>query len=180
MSDHGPPWTGHGRWHRARWSLPPTAPVLKGVGQGVEDREMGSGNPLWASPEGGRRRGGWATEGTAAVVGVPVRGSLELRERQRRERGGAVLSGGALGGFYRAGEGAHVPGDGEERAAALMAVVRRLSKEGEVVVANKGGVREEGAMGQLLARARERGGGLMRHGRGTKDGGTRRSAQGRR
>jgi hypothetical protein len=105
---------------------------------------------------------------------VPVRGSLELRERQRRERGGAVLSGGAPGGFYRAGEGAHVPGDGEEWAAALMAVVRRLSKEGEVVVANKGGVREEGAVGQLLARARERGGGLMRHGRGTKDGGTRR------
>jgi hypothetical protein len=69
---------------------------------------------------------------------VSVRGSLELRERQRRERGGAVLSGGAPGGFYRAGEGAHALGDGEERAAALMVVVRRLSKEGEAVLANKG------------------------------------------
>jgi hypothetical protein len=56
---------------------------------------------------------------------VPVRGSLKIRERQRRQRGEAVLSGGAPSGFYRAGEGAHVPGDGEERE-----VVRRLSEEG--------------------------------------------------
>jgi hypothetical protein len=114
------------------------------------------------------------------AVGVPVKGSLKLRERQRRERGGAVLSGGAPGGFYRAGEGAHTPGDSEERAAALMAVVRRLSEEGEAVVANKGGVREEGVAGQLLAMARERGGGLVRRGRGAKDGGARQSARGRR
>jgi hypothetical protein len=33
-----------------------------------------------------------------------------------------VLSGGAPGGFYRAGEGAHAPGDDGEQAAALMAV----------------------------------------------------------
>jgi hypothetical protein len=32
-----------------------------------------------------------------------------------------VLSGGALGGFYRAGKGAHESGDGREQAAALMA-----------------------------------------------------------
>jgi hypothetical protein len=47
-------------------------------------------------------------------------------------------------------------------------------------MANKGGVREEGAKGQLLNMARERGGGLVRHGRGVKDGGARRSARGRR
>jgi hypothetical protein len=159
---------------------PPVAPGLKGAGQGAEDGETGSGNLLWASLEGGRRRGGQTTEGTATAVGVPVRGSLELRERQRRERGGAVLSGGAPGGFYRAGEGAHAPGDGEEWAEALTAVVRRLSEVGEAVVANKGGVREEGTVGQLLTMALERGGGLMRRGRSAKDGGTRRSAQGRR
>jgi hypothetical protein len=47
-------------------------------------------------------------------------------------------------------------------------------------MANKGGVREEGAKGQLLNMARERGGSLVRHGRGVKDGGARRSARGRR
>jgi hypothetical protein len=90
-----------------------------------------------------------------------------------------VLSGGAPGGFYRAG-GAHALGDNEEWAAALMAVVHRLSEEGEAVVANNGGVREEGAAGQLLAMARERGGGLVRRDRGAKDGGAWQSAQGRR
>jgi hypothetical protein len=40
-------------------------------------------------------------------------------------------------------------------------------------VANKGGVREEGAVGRLLAMARETGGGPMRCGRGTEDGGAR-------
>jgi hypothetical protein len=69
-------------------------------------------------------------KGTAAAVGVPVRGSLELRERQRRERGGAVPSGGAPGGFYRAGEGAHAPGDGGERTAALMVVCASYRKRG--------------------------------------------------
>jgi hypothetical protein len=69
-------------------------------------------------------------KGTVAAVGVPVRGSLELRERQRRERGGAVPSGGAPGGFYRAGEGAHAPGDGGERAAALMVVCAGYRKRG--------------------------------------------------
>jgi hypothetical protein len=33
-----------------------------------------------------------------------------------------VLSEGALGGFYSAGEGAHAPGDDGEQAATLMAV----------------------------------------------------------
>jgi hypothetical protein len=91
-----------------------------------------------------------------------------------------VLSGGAPGGFYRVGEGAHALVDGEERATAFMAVVRRLSEEGEAVVANKGGVREEGVVGQLLTMARERGGGLVRRGQGAMDGGARRSARGRR
>jgi hypothetical protein len=40
-------------------------------------------------------------------------------------------------------------------------------------VANKGGVREEGAAGQLLAMAWETGGGPVRHGRGAEDSGTR-------
>jgi hypothetical protein len=37
-------------------------------------------------------------------------------------------------------------------------------------VANKGGVREEGVAGQLLAMARETGSGPMRRGQGTEDG----------
>jgi hypothetical protein len=69
-------------------------------------------------------------EGMAVAVGVPVRGSLELRERRRRERRGAVLSGGAPGGFYRVGEGAHAPGDGVEWVAALMAVCAGYRKRG--------------------------------------------------
>jgi hypothetical protein len=69
-------------------------------------------------------------EGTAVAVGVPVRGSLELRERRRRERGGAVLSGGAPGGFYRVGEGAHAPGDGVERATTMMVVCTGYRKRG--------------------------------------------------
>jgi hypothetical protein len=64
---------------------PPAAPVLKGASLGAEDGETGSGNPLRPPPKGGRQRGGRATEGTAATVGVPVRGSLEQRERRRRK-----------------------------------------------------------------------------------------------
>jgi hypothetical protein len=75
---HGPSMDGRpeltGAW-------PPAAPVLKGTSKGAEDEETGSGNPLRAPPEAGRRRGGRATEGTAAAVSVPVRGSLKLRER---------------------------------------------------------------------------------------------------
>jgi hypothetical protein len=41
-----------------------------------------------------------------------------------------VLSGGAPGGFYSAGEGAHAPGDGREQAAALMAVCAGYRKSG--------------------------------------------------
>jgi hypothetical protein len=64
------------------------------------------------------------------AVGVPLRGSLELRKRRRRERGGAVLFGGAPGGFYRAGEGAHALGDGGEQAVALMVVCADYWKRG--------------------------------------------------
>jgi hypothetical protein len=53
---------------------PPAALVLKGASQGAEDGETGSGNLLRPSPKGGRQQGGWATEGTAAAVSVPVRG----------------------------------------------------------------------------------------------------------
>jgi hypothetical protein len=75
---HGPSVDGRpelaGAW-------PPAAPMLKGINQGAEDGETGSGNLLRASQEGGRRRGGRATKGTAAAVSVPMRGSLKLRER---------------------------------------------------------------------------------------------------
>jgi hypothetical protein len=116
---HGPSVDGP---HELTGAWPPAALVLKGASQGAEDGKTRSGNPLRASPWGGRQRGGRAMEGTAMAVSVPVRGSLELRERQWRERGAAVLSRGASGGFFRAGEGAHAPGDGGERAVALMAV----------------------------------------------------------
>jgi hypothetical protein len=124
---HGPFVDG---WPELTGAWPLAASVLKGASQGAEDGKTGLGNLLRASSEGGRWRGGRATEGTAAVVGVPVRGSLELRERRRRERGGEVLSGGAPGGFYRAGEGAHAPGDGGEWAAALMAACAGYRKRG--------------------------------------------------
>jgi hypothetical protein len=42
---------------------PPAALVLKGASQGAEDGEMGSGNPLRASPEDGRWQVGRVTEG---------------------------------------------------------------------------------------------------------------------
>jgi hypothetical protein len=53
--------------------------------------------------------------------------------------------------------------------------VRQLPEEGEGEgeVANKGGVREEGAAGWLLAVARETGGGPVRHDRGAEDSGAR-------
>jgi hypothetical protein len=72
---------------------PPATPMLKGASQQAEDRETGSRNPLWASPEGGRWQGSRATKGMAATVGVPVRGLLELRERQRKQRGGRCYPG---------------------------------------------------------------------------------------
>jgi hypothetical protein len=48
--------------------------------------------------------------------------------------------------------------------------VRQLTEEGEAKVANKGGVREEGVVGRLLAMARETVGGPVRHGQGAEDG----------
>jgi hypothetical protein len=51
----GPPWTVCGRAARA-W--PPATPVLRGASKGAKDGETGSGNPLRASLEDGRRRGG--------------------------------------------------------------------------------------------------------------------------
>jgi hypothetical protein len=51
--------------------------------------------------------------------------------------------------------------------------VRQLSKEGEVEVANKGGVRGEGAAGRLLTMAWETGGVPVRHDRGAEGGGAR-------
>jgi hypothetical protein len=90
---HGPSVDGRleltGAW-------PPAAPVLTGASQGAEDGMTGSGNPLRASPEGGRWQGGRATEGTAAAVSVLIRGSFELR-------GGAVLSGVLLMAFIGQG-----------------------------------------------------------------------------
>jgi hypothetical protein len=51
--------------------------------------------------------------------------------------------------------------------------VHRLSEEGEAEVANKGGVRKEGATGRLLTVVRETGGGPVRCSRGVEDGGAR-------
>jgi hypothetical protein len=80
---HGPSVDGRpelaGAW-------PPAAPVLKGASQGAKDGEMGSGNPL-KGLTGERAVVRWPGDGgeRVAVVDVPVRGSLELRERRRRE-----------------------------------------------------------------------------------------------
>jgi hypothetical protein len=70
--------------------------------------------------------------------------------------------------FYRCRGGGRRPGDGEVKAAPLMAVCA-----GYGGVANKGGVRGEGAAGRLLAMARETGGSPVRHGQGAEDGGAR-------
>jgi hypothetical protein len=159
----GPPWTVRGRVARAHWSLASG----RSDAQGRQPRGRGRGDGVGEPVEG--LTGGQPIEGTAAAVGVPVRGSLELRERRRREQGGAVLSRGAPSGFYRVGEGAHTQGMGGD----IDGGVHRLSEEGEAEVANKGGVREEGVASQLLSMAREMGGGPVRHGRGAEDGGAR-------
>jgi hypothetical protein len=70
-----------------------------------------------------------------------------------------------------AGEGAHAPGDGIDGS------VRRLPEEGEAEVANKGGVREEGAAGRLLAMAWETGDDPVRCDRSVEDGGARPACQ---
>jgi hypothetical protein len=108
-----PPWTIHGRAARARRNLASRcsgAQVHQPRGGGRGD---GVGEPV-KGLTGGWVVARWPGDGGEWVVtiGVPVRGSLELRERRRRERGGAVLSRGSPGGFYRAGEGAPAPGDG--------------------------------------------------------------------
>jgi hypothetical protein len=51
--------------------------------------------------------------------------------------------------------------------------VHRLSEEEEAEVANKGGVREEGAAGRLLAMPLETGSVPVRRDRGAEDGGAR-------
>jgi hypothetical protein len=50
---------------------PPAAPVLKGAGQSVGDREESVGDPFWASSKVGQRRGGpvMAVAGRALVRG---------------------------------------------------------------------------------------------------------------
>jgi hypothetical protein len=70
-----------------------------------------------------------------------------------------------------AGEGAHAPGDGIDGS------VRRLPEEGEPELASKGGVREEGAAGRLLAMAWEMGDDPVRCGRSVEDGGARPACQ---
>jgi hypothetical protein len=98
-----------------------------------------------------------------AAVGVPVRGSLELRERRRRERAGAVLSGGSRWLLYRGG-GSSCIERWRGMGGGIDGGVHRLPKEGEAEVANKGGIREGGVAGQLLAMARETGSGPVRRG----------------
>jgi hypothetical protein len=69
---------------------------------------------------------GWNGGGGRCAGERLTRAKREAMKGKRR--GGAVR--GAPGGFYRAGEGAHAPGDGGERAAALMAVCASYQKRG--------------------------------------------------
>jgi hypothetical protein len=105
----GPRWTADGADTGHGDALPVRGTRVLGlVGaccRGATGRGVTWGNSMGCSPGHGQQRGGRATEGTAAVVGVPVRGSLRLRERRRTECGGAVLSEGAPDGFYAPGDG---------------------------------------------------------------------------
>jgi hypothetical protein len=75
------PWTGsHGRPQELTGARPPATLGLKVVGEGAEDGESGSGNPLRASMEDGWRRGGWAMEGNGGSGRCSVRWGLRTQE----------------------------------------------------------------------------------------------------
>jgi hypothetical protein len=81
-----PPWTGSNcREPELIGAWPPAPTAVEVAGRGVEVEEGSMGVPVLGSP--GLRRwwsGGTTTVKAAAVI-VPMRGSLELRERRRRE-----------------------------------------------------------------------------------------------
>jgi hypothetical protein len=80
MSGRGPRWTGHGRRHRAHWSLASGCSGVQGASQGVGEGEWNAGIPMVHSPELGRQRGGWATAVRAVAVGTSVQSVLGLEE----------------------------------------------------------------------------------------------------
>jgi hypothetical protein len=82
------PWTGsHGRPRELIGAQPLATPGLKVAGEGAEDGESGSGNPLRASLEDGPRRVGRVTEGNGGDGRCSVRCGLQTRERARMGRG---------------------------------------------------------------------------------------------
>jgi hypothetical protein len=145
------------------WPLRGSRPTFKrrGRGSGARGSHLGPHQRV-SDDEAARRR-------------LKARGGDEVRcERLGKEGGvgcGEIRCG--RGAFYRCRGGGRRPGVGEVKAAPLMAVCAGYRKRGEAEVANKGGVREEGAAGRLLAMAWEMGGGPVRRGWGAEDGGAR-------
>jgi hypothetical protein len=81
----GPPWTVCGRAARACQSLASSHSGSQGRQQRGEGRGDGVGEPVKGLSR-GRAVARWPDEGErVAVVGALMRGSLELRERRRRE-----------------------------------------------------------------------------------------------
>jgi hypothetical protein len=82
----GPPWTGsHCRKPELVRAWPLAPPAVEVTRRGVGEEEGSTGVPVPGSPGLVRRRRGSTMMVKVAVVGVPVRGSLKLRERRRRE-----------------------------------------------------------------------------------------------
>jgi hypothetical protein len=82
----GPPWTdSHFREPKLIGGWPPAPPAVEVTGRGAKEEEGSTGVPIPGSPGLGRQRSGGTTMMKAAAVGVPVRGSVELRDRRRRE-----------------------------------------------------------------------------------------------
>jgi hypothetical protein len=101
-----PPWTdGHARPRELAGARPSATLGHKVTGEGAEDGESRSGNPLRASPEDGRRRGGRAMEGNGGGSWCLVRWGLQTWE-QAKEGGGESGDGrGCSSPFYSGREG---------------------------------------------------------------------------
>jgi hypothetical protein len=104
-------WRLHSRYLRTGYDTreltgawPPAPPGLNVTGEGAEDGESGSGNPLGASPKDGRRRGGRATEGNGGGSWCSVRWWLRTRERAK-EGGGECGDGRGCSSPFYSGRG---------------------------------------------------------------------------
>jgi hypothetical protein len=99
---------------------PPVALVHKGAGQGAGEGEGSAGDPFRASPKVRLWWGGRAMAMKVAAGRTSVRFHSGLGIGARRSGGEAVRGRAAAVPFHRVGGGAGRPGDGGERAAAVV------------------------------------------------------------